>query len=187
MATEAEDAFMYFDLTAGVRIEGEARDERTTFTGEETMWQRYAFQIQSVGYSVTNKTNIGKAAGTDTGSGGGGENTDAGKVTFEKVVIKKMCDQSTPNLMLACAKGEKFKWAKIELRRNYKTYMIITLEDCIISKAGVEQSGDEEATDTIEIDYARIVVEYSSQGEDGDFWISHRAGWDREIGKYYDI
>lgn len=175
---EADDAFMYFDLTKTPKIEGGAKDKRVIYVDDASMADVKAFQISEVSFSVDNSANIGSAT-NPAGGTGAGEGGDTGKVKFNPISVKKQTDLCTPNLILACALGVKYPWAKIELRRNGMTYLKITLRGVVLATVNFAQSDDSEASDTLSIHYEKIYIEYCEQDYDGELFVPTASGWDR--------
>ena len=80
-------------------------------------------------------------------SGGGG----AGKVSFNDFNFTHKIDKASPNLMKACATGSHIKEATITVRKAGKgqhEYLIIKMQDVIITGVMPSGSGDGAATST---------------------------------------
>ncbi|MEO0623017.1 MAG: type VI secretion system tube protein Hcp [Pseudomonadota bacterium] len=177
MATDdTDDAFLYFDLKPKA-INGESTDNRKGLgPTSKSPKERKAFSISTFGFNIQNDQKIG----TGVNAPSGGSDEEAGKAKLEAITVKKLTDRATPDLIHACAKGLKYKWAKIELRRNGLTYMFIEMEDAIVTKVNTEQSDDSEPTDSVTVEYVRIKITYYEQATDGDVYEVSTTGWDRE-------
>jgi type VI secretion system secreted protein Hcp len=151
---------MWFEPNGSIK--GESQDKLLQGKG--------AFQLQEFTIKAENATNIGSATG-----GGGG----AGKVKFDRLSIKKFSDSATTGFFLALSLGEHFTDAFIELRQNMVPYLVFNFKMCLISEIETSQSGDDEAEDSIVIDYGAVVITYFKQYEDGSLKQDQQAMWSR--------
>lgn len=157
---EPQDAFLYF--TPVGYLEGESKDDK--LSGKNAM-ELTEFTIKG-----ENSTNIGSSTG-----GGGG----AGKVKFERLTIKKYSDKSSTGFFKSLAEGKHYDEACIELRRNGLTYLKFLFKVVLISEVELSQSGDDEAEDSITIDYGAIRIEYVEQTAEGTEGTAMEAEWSR--------
>lgn len=158
---EPQDAFMWFSGPTGI-IKGESQDK--ALAGKE------AFELTEFTVKAENATNIGSAT-----SGGGG----AGKVKFDRLNIKKFSDSATCGFFLALSTGQHFDDAVIQLRRNQNPYLEFKFKVCLVSEIETSQSGDDEAEDSIVIDWGAVVIEYFKQDTKGKLALDQRAMWSR--------
>ena len=106
-----------------------------------------------------------ESATIKTGGGGG-----TGKATFQDLVIVHKIDKASPSLLRACATGEHLKVATITQRKagtGQQDYIIIEMENVIIS--GIVQGGStaEPALETVSLVFAKVDFEYRPQKDDG--------------------
>lgn len=157
---EAQDAFMYFEPPG--KVLGSTLDK--------TFKDKKAFELLSFTVTGENATNIGSSTG-----GGGG----AGKVKFEKLNLTKRTDSATVGLILNMIEGKHVDKVIIELRRNMATYLKYTFHMCLVASVETTQSGDEEAEDTVVIDWGAMQVEYFEQDKTGKLTKKQDASWSR--------
>jgi len=101
------------------------------------------------------------------GSGGG-----AGKVNINDLSLTKYVDKSSPNLMMACSSGKHYPEAKLTVRKaggeSQVEYLIITLEEVLVSSLNTGGSGGEDRlTENINLNFAKVKTEYQAQKADG--------------------
>jgi len=164
---EPQDAFMWFE-PAGT-IKGESQDD--------ALKGKHAFELDDFTVKGENSTNIGSAT-----KGGGG----AGKVKFDRLSLKKRSDSATTGFFLALSTGEHIGDAQIQLRRNNKPYLIFKFKMCVIAEVETSQSGDDEAEDSIIVDYGSILIEYHQQDTKGALKKNQEAKWSRVLNKATD-
>ncbi len=106
-------------------------------------------------------------SGTMHSGGGGG----SGKVNVADLNITKWIDKSTPNLMKSCCNGEVLKEAVLKVRKAGKKpleYVTFKMTDVIITSVQTGGSGgDEQITETITLNFAKVRYEYQPQKDDG--------------------
>jgi len=100
-------------------------------------------------------------------SGGGG---GAGNVSVLDLTVTKHIDKSSPKLYEALSGGEPFPEVILSVRAAVEPgqpsldYLVITLEEAIISSVSVGGSGDEDRlTETITLNFAKIKIDYTPQ------------------------
>src|SRR5262245_45629539 len=112
-----------------------------------------------------------------TGGGGG-----AGKVSVHDISITKHVDQSTPDLMLACASGKVIPEGHLIVRKAGEKpleYLKIKLVDIIVSGQQFAGHGGDLMTESLTLNFAKLHVEYQKQGKDGKADGSPKTmGWD---------
>jgi type VI secretion system secreted protein Hcp len=99
-----------------------------------------------------------------TGSGGG-----AGKVQVSDLVISKMTDAASPNVVKAICTGKHISEAVLTLRKAGETpldYMVITLTDVLITSYSVGGGGDI-PTESIGLTFASFKESYQPQDKTG--------------------
>jgi type VI secretion system secreted protein Hcp len=117
-----------------------------------------------------------------TGGGGG-----AGKVRARDVrLVMKTC-KASPKLMLACASGQHFPKAELVLRKAGKQqqeYSKWTFTDVLVS--AYEISGlvpRDLPRDEVNLNFAKVELEYKEQKADGTLGSPVKAGWDVKANK----
>ena len=102
-------------------------------------------------------------SGTTHMGGGGG----AGKVNVQDLSFTKYLDKSSPDLMLACAKGTHEDACVLTVRKagdNPLEYLIITMNEAIVSSISTGGSGGEDRlTENVTLNFAKVKVEYTQQ------------------------
>jgi type VI secretion system secreted protein Hcp len=111
------------------------------------------------------------------GSGGG-----AGKASFNDISITKYIDAASPNIMLFCANGKHFAKGKIIVRKageNPLEYLHIDFDKVMVASYRTGGSGGEERlTENITLNFSKVKVEYTTQGEKGGKGTPHAFSWD---------
>lgn len=117
-----------------------------------------------------------------------GSGRTRGRATLSDFTFNKWLDAASPYLMLACAKGKSFKEITFTARKDsgdaHLDYLIITLENCIISSYKMAQNAPEESSnelvsEEIAISYEKVNFKYVVQSDD------HSAGDEHEV--EYDL
>jgi type VI secretion system secreted protein Hcp len=113
-------------------------------------------------------------AGSFHSGGGGG----AGKASVQDLSFTKWVDKSTHALMLHCCNGAHIDNIALVVRKAGKDaldFLKIDMEKCIVTSVSTGGSGGEERlTENVTINFAKVVVEYQLQKDDG----SGEAGGD---------
>jgi type VI secretion system secreted protein Hcp len=106
-------------------------------------------------------------AGSMSHGGGGGE----GKASFSDFNFTHHINKASPVLTKACATGAHIKEATITVRKAGKgqqEYLIIKMEDVIITGVQPSGSGDSAATaENVAMQFAKVALEYKPQKADG--------------------
>ena len=102
-----------------------------------------------------------------SGSGGG-----AGKVEIQNLVITKVMDKSSPNLMMACSTGKHYPEAKLVVRKAGGTspveYLVITLKEVMVVSYSTSAENDADVLhDSFALNFATVDVSYQPQKADG--------------------
>lgn len=116
-------------------------------------------------------------SGTAHLGGGAG----AGKVEVHDLTITKYFDKASTGLMLFCCNGKHVSECKLTVRKAGEEaleYLVITMNDCLISSISTRGSGKEERlTENIKINFAEVGVEYKPQTKDGSGGPNCTMGW----------
>jgi type VI secretion system secreted protein Hcp len=141
-------------------LKGESVDKTHANTIDVLAW--------SWGMSNSGSTHMG------TGSG-------AGKVAVQDLSFTKWIDVSTPELLLAACNGKHFPTAKLTVRKAGETpleYLIITMEDLIVTSVSTGGSGGEDRlTENVTLNFARVKVDYTQQLATGAEGAKPKMGW----------
>jgi len=146
----AMDMFLYFDDASAIK--GETKDKVYKAKGgiDVLAW--------SWGVSNSGSAQMGMGAGS-------------GKANFQDISFTKYVDLSSTKLMNCCATGKHIKDAKLVVRKAGGTpleYLLIELQDCLISSYSTGGSGGEDRlTENVSLNFAIVKVDYKTQKEDG--------------------
>jgi len=118
---------------------------------------------------------------SNSGSAQTGGGAGAGKVNVQDLSVTKYVDKSSPDLMLACCNGKHFDKAVLTVRKAGETpleYLVITLEDLIITSISTGGSGGEDRlTENVALNFARVKVSYKEQTATGGVGDKPEMGW----------
>jgi len=144
-------------------IDGEAKDDSHTDELDILAWSWGMSQSGSM----------------HTGGGGG-----AGKCHVQDLSFTHYIDKASGNLMLYCANGKHIPEAKLTVRKAGSEpleYVIITMEDCLVTSVSTGGSGGEDRlTENCSINFAKVKVEYQEQKGDGSGSPGPEFGWDMQ-------
>lgn len=119
-------------------------------------------------------------AGTFHTGGGGG----SGKVRIDDLTIMKNVDSATPNLMRYCAKGNHFPEGKLVVRKaggEQIEYLVIKMEKILVTSYATNLSDDgEKLIEYVDLNFAKVFVEYVTQKDNGTGGAAITFGWDVE-------
>jgi type VI secretion system secreted protein Hcp len=116
-----------------------------------------------------------------------GSGRTRGRATLSDFSFNKWLDAASPYLMLACAKGKSFKEIVFTARKDsgdaHLDYLIITLENCIISSYNMQQNAPEEGSnelvsETISVSYEKVTFKYVVQADDHSKGDEHEVEYD---------
>lgn len=125
---------------------------------------------------------------TQMSSSSVGSGRTRGRATLSDFTFHKWFDAASPYLALACAKGKSFAEIVFTVRKDsgdaHLDYLIITLENCIVSSYAMVQNSPEEASsemigESITVSYEKLNIKYTVQADD------HSKGDEHEI--EYDL
>jgi type VI secretion system secreted protein Hcp len=119
---------------------------------------------------------------SQSGSAHMGSGAGSGKVNVNDLSFTKYIDKSSPDLYLSCCNGKHLKDAKLVVRKAGESpleYLIITLEDVIISSITPGGSGGEDRLmEEVKLNCARFKVDYAEQDAKGGSKSTPKMGWD---------
>jgi len=111
------------------------------------------------------------------GSGGG-----AGKANFQDISITKYIDAATPNILLYCSNGKHFAKGKIIVRKAGEKpleYLVIEMEKVLVTAYSTGgAAGEERLTENVQLNFAKVRVDYIEQDEKGGKGGTFSYGWD---------
>jgi type VI secretion system secreted protein Hcp len=162
-AIMAFDAYLKFE---DPKVEGESTDK--AHSGE--------FEIESFSFGASNPVTIG--SGT-TGAA-------AGRVQMHPLSIVKKTDKASPILLKMCAAGEHFKKATLTLRKGagektgQQEYLKYHMELVYVDSLDWSGStgGDDTPTESLNLSYGQMKIEYKPQKADGTLDAAIEGGWD---------
>ncbi|MGH3092060.1 MAG: Hcp family type VI secretion system effector [Gaiellaceae bacterium] len=115
---------------------------------------------------------------------GGGRG--AGKVQFQDFHFVARTTKASPKLFLACASGQHVKSALLTCRRagrNRLEFFKYKLSEVLVSSFVSGGSTPEEPLDQVSLNFAKVEMEYASQGKAGKAGGSVKAAWDLKANK----
>ena len=109
---------------------------------------------------------------TNTGSSGHGGGAGSGKVLPQDLNIIKRVDKSSAVLFIHCSTGTPFPTAVLTQRKSgegQQDYLIITMENVMVSSYQVNGSGDGGAvpTESLSLNFDSLEFSYKPQDEKG--------------------
>jgi type VI secretion system secreted protein Hcp len=134
---------------------------------------KYKGGIDALGYSWG-----ASQMGTVQVVGGGG---GVGKPELEDLIVVARTSKASPLLMLACASGQHLKSAVLTCRHGGpkpREFLVIELEDIIITSYEVGGSEDEFPSEEISFTYAKITFTYLPVSKTGKPQAPVTGGWD---------
>ena len=119
---------------------------------------------------------------SQSGSAHLGGGAGSGKVNVHDLSFTKYIDVASPDLYLSCCNGKHLKDAKLVVRKageNPLEYLILTMEDVIVSSVSNGGSGGEDRlTENVTLNFARVKVDYAAQDAKGGAGAKPKMGWD---------
>lgn len=118
---------------------------------------------------------------SNSGSAQVGGGAGAGKVNVQDLSFTKWIDKCSPDLMLFCCNGKHVDKATLTVRKAGEQpleYLIITLEDLIVTSVSTGGSGGEDRlTENVTLNFARVKVDYKEQTPTGGVGATPGMGW----------
>jgi type VI secretion system secreted protein Hcp len=118
---------------------------------------------------------------TQSGSGATGGGGGAGKVSFSDISFTVKTGKASPKLMLACATGEHIKevvlTGEVSGKKGQK-FLEIKMEDVIISSFQQGGSAGGYPTESVSMNFSKIVFTYYPMNPDGSLGTPVSGGWD---------
>ena len=125
-------------------------------------------------------------SGTMHVGGGGG----AGKVNMQDLSLTKYVDKASPVLFQKVCSGKHFPKAELIVRKagdKPVDYVIITMEEVIISSLSTGGSGGEDRiTENVSLNFAKVKFKYTGQDPTGAPLPANPVGWDIKANDTWD-
>jgi len=119
---------------------------------------------------------------SNSGSFHQGEGGGAGKANFQDISVTKYVDKSTADLLYASASGKHVAKAKLTVRKageNPLEYLTFEFENILVSSVSTGGSGGEDRlTENVSLNFAKIKMEYWTQGAKGAKGENGNFAWD---------
>lgn len=157
---------MAFDTFMKIEgVEGES-----TAVGMEKQIEIYSFS-----WGASNPTTIGA----------GGTGLSASKVSVSSFNVMKKSEKSSASLFQACCTGKHFGSIVVSMRKatgdgGQKPFLVYTFTDCMVESIQWSGSsgGDDTPTESVSFAFAKVEIQYQSQGKDGKLSVTGQAAWD---------
>jgi type VI secretion system secreted protein Hcp len=132
-------------------------------------------QLESFTWGETNST---------TGGGGGGGG--AGRARMQDFSFTMRSGKASPQLMVACAKGQHLKLATFTARRAGKgqqEFLVIKFSDVVVTSYQTAGVTDTVPLDQVSLAFSKIEMEFRPLKADGTPDTPVKAGWDVQLNK----
>jgi type VI secretion system secreted protein Hcp len=109
-----------------------------------------------------------------------------GKVAMKDFTFTMKTSKASPKLFLACAKGKIIPSATLTATNSSgQDYIVWELKEVIVSsyKPASSGSGDTVPTESMSLNFEKIIFTYTPQNPDGSLGAPIRAGWNRETNR----
>jgi len=103
----------------------------------------------------------------------------SGKVSVQDVQVTKYVDTASPKLMKACCSGAHYPTALLTVRKAGGTpveYIKIKMEEVFITL--VSTGGEDRLTENVSLNFSKVNVDYTPQGDKGTAGTAIPFGWD---------
>jgi type VI secretion system secreted protein Hcp len=111
-----------------------------------------------------------------------GEGGGAGKANFQDISVTKYVDKASADLLYSSASGKHIPKAKLTVRKageNPLEYLTFELENILVSSVSTGGSGGEDRlTENVSLNFAKIKMEYWTQGAKGAKGENGNFAWD---------
>jgi type VI secretion system secreted protein Hcp len=120
---------------------------------------------------------------TNQGSSSIGGGSGTGKASFQDLSVTKYVDKATATLLGNCAKGNHFATATLTCRKvggnTPLEYLKVEMDQAFVSEVQhSNNTGDEQTTETVTFNFAKIDVTYKPQSAQGSAAGSVPFKWD---------
>jgi len=116
---------------------------------------------------------------------GGG--MSGGETNVQDLVVTKVLDKASPNLMKYCLSAKPLSEVLLTVRKRAEDpidYLKIKMKNAIIASVADNGSGDGmPASENVSVVFDQVEVEYTPQGPDGKAQGSVKCGWDIKANK----
>jgi len=125
----------------------------------------------------------GASAPVTVGPGKGGLN--ASRVSISSFNVMKKTDVASPKLFKACCTGETIKTCLVSLRKQtgaggQEVFLTYKFEEVMVESVQWSGSsgGDDTPSESVSFAFAKVTVEYKTQGKDGKLAAGTPVVWD---------
>jgi len=119
---------------------------------------------------------------SNSGSFHQGEGGGSGKANFQDLSVTKYVDKASADLLYCTASGKHIPKAKLTVRKageNPLEYLTFELENILVSSVSTGGSGGEDRlTENVSLNFAKIKMEYWTQGAKGAKGENGNFSWD---------
>jgi len=119
---------------------------------------------------------------SNSGSFHHGEGGGSGKANFQDISVTKYVDKASADLLYSSASGKHIPKAKLTVRKageNPLEYLTFELEHILVSSVSTGGSGGEDRlTENVSLNFAKIKMEYWTQGAKGAKGENGNFAWD---------
>jgi type VI secretion system secreted protein Hcp len=119
---------------------------------------------------------------SNSGSFHQGEGGGSGKANFQDISVTKYVDKASADLLYSSASGKHIPKAKLTVRKageNPLEYLTFELENILVSSVSTGGSGGEDRlTENVSLNFAKIKMEYWTQGAKGAKGENGNFAWD---------
>jgi len=119
---------------------------------------------------------------SNSGSFHQGEGGGSGKANFQDISVTKYVDKASADLLYSTASGKHIPKAKLTVRKageNPLEYLTFELENILVSSVSTGGSGGEDRlTENVSLNFAKIKMEYWTQGAKGAKGENGNFAWD---------
>jgi type VI secretion system secreted protein Hcp len=117
-----------------------------------------------------------------------GSGAATGKVAMTDLQVSTNLSKASPQLLLACASGQRIKSAVLTGRKPGKAqqeYLTFSLSDVLVTGYQTGGATAEAPLDSISLNFSKIELSYREQKADGSLAPPIRVGWDRRANKAF--
>jgi type VI secretion system secreted protein Hcp len=119
---------------------------------------------------------------SNSGSFHHGQGGGSGKANFQDISVTKYVDKASADLLYSSASGKHIPKAKLTVRKageNPLEYLTFELEHILVSSVSTGGSGGEDRlTENVSLNFAKIKMEYWTQGAKGAKGENGNFAWD---------
>ena len=99
----------------------------------------------------------------------------------QDISVSKLTDSSSPLLLQNCCEAKNFPEIMIQVTKTVASqqiaYLVVTLTDCILSSVSYSGDGEGSPVESLTINYAKVVWNYTSVDKTGTVGGSTEGAW----------